>query len=229
MPTLRCFQNCYRTRRGFHFRRLQVTLSAANLGARVGGDHEKARPGGICLCINGREDQGTWRLAREDGRPPRMNVKNRRSSAVTVPAISPASAIIHQKLWQKLWQKLRVEELRGGGEREPRGTWLLPGRESTGLQKGNRYGHFEGRTAQAGCVRNDGNECAVLVSKSPADYQGGTSFPRHAEIDQPDLTAARGGRPLPQGTRTGRRRQRRFPRLPRVRNRKAGNGAAPLP
>ncbi len=29
------------------------------------------------------------------------DVKNRRSSAVTVPAISPASAIIDQKLWQK--------------------------------------------------------------------------------------------------------------------------------
>jgi hypothetical protein len=42
-----------------------------------------------------------------------MNVKNRRSSAVTVPVISPASAIIHQKLWQKL------EEHRGDGEREP--------------------------------------------------------------------------------------------------------------
>jgi hypothetical protein len=39
-------------------------------------------------------------------------------------------------------------------------------------------------------VGNDGNECAVLVSKSHADYQGGTGFPRHAEIDQPDLTAA---------------------------------------
>jgi len=44
-----------------------------------------------------------------------MNVKNRRSSAVTVPAVSTASAIIHQKLWQKL----RVEEHRGDGEREP--------------------------------------------------------------------------------------------------------------
>jgi len=44
-----------------------------------------------------------------------MNVKNRRSSAVTVRAVSPASATIHQKLWQKL----RVEELRGGGGREP--------------------------------------------------------------------------------------------------------------
>jgi TATA-binding protein-associated factor Taf7 len=48
---------------------------------------------------------------------PMMNVKNRRSRALTVPAISPASAIIHQKLWQKL----RVEEHRGGGEREPGG------------------------------------------------------------------------------------------------------------
>ena len=45
--------------------------------------------------------------------PPKMNVKNRRSSAVTVRALSPASTIIHPKLWQKL------EELLGGGEREP--------------------------------------------------------------------------------------------------------------
>ena len=30
--------------------------------------HEKARPGGICLCINRREDQGTGGLAREDAR-----------------------------------------------------------------------------------------------------------------------------------------------------------------
>jgi hypothetical protein len=43
---------------------------------------------------------------------PKMNAKIRRSSAVTVPAISPASAIVHQELWQKL------EERRGGGERE---------------------------------------------------------------------------------------------------------------
>jgi len=34
--------------------------------------------------------------------PQRMNVNNRRSRAVTVPAISPASAIIPQKPWQKL-------------------------------------------------------------------------------------------------------------------------------
>ena len=46
-----------------------------------------------------------------------MNVKNRRSNAVTVPVISPASAIIHQKLWQRL----RVEQHRGGGERESGG------------------------------------------------------------------------------------------------------------
>ena len=39
---------------------------AAKLGARVGRVHEKARAGGICLCINRREDQGTWGLARED-------------------------------------------------------------------------------------------------------------------------------------------------------------------
>src|SRR5574337_263653 len=35
------FPNCYRTRRGFHLRRLQVTLSAAKLGVRVGAVHEK--------------------------------------------------------------------------------------------------------------------------------------------------------------------------------------------
>ena len=64
--------------------------------------------------------------------------------------------------------------------------------KSTGLQKGNRYCYFEGRTAQAGGVRNNSNECAVLVSKGSADYQGGTGFPRQAEIDQPDLTAAWG-------------------------------------
>ena len=64
--------------------------------------------------------------------------------------------------------------------------------KSAGLQKGNRYGYFEGRTAQAGGVRNDGNESAVLVSKRPADYHGGTGFPRHAEIDQP--RPHRGGR-----------------------------------
>jgi hypothetical protein len=44
-----------------------------------------------------------------------MNVNNRRSSAVTIRAVSPASAMIHQKLWQKL------EEHRGGGERESGG------------------------------------------------------------------------------------------------------------
>jgi hypothetical protein len=49
----------------------------------------------------------------EPSSPPKMNVKNRRSSAVTVPAVSPASAIIHRKLWQKL------EEYRRGGERVP--------------------------------------------------------------------------------------------------------------
>jgi hypothetical protein len=44
-----------------------------------------------------------------------INVKNGRSRAVTVPAISPASATVHQKLWQKL------EGHRGGGERESGG------------------------------------------------------------------------------------------------------------
>src|ERR1700722_16005398 len=52
-----------RTRRGFHLRRVQVTLSATKLGARVGAVHEKARPGGICLGINRREinELGDWR------------------------------------------------------------------------------------------------------------------------------------------------------------------------
>ena len=45
------------------------------------------------------------------------------ATRVTVPAVSPAGAIIHGKLWPKL------EEYRGDGEREPWGTWLLPGRE----------------------------------------------------------------------------------------------------
>jgi hypothetical protein len=49
-------------------RTLQVTLSAAKIGARVGAVREKARPGGICLCIDRREDKGTWGLAREDAR-----------------------------------------------------------------------------------------------------------------------------------------------------------------
>jgi hypothetical protein len=43
--------------------RLQVTLSAAKLGARVGAEHEKDRPGGIGLSIDRREEQGTWGLA----------------------------------------------------------------------------------------------------------------------------------------------------------------------
>ena len=60
----------------FFWRRLQATpatLSAAKIGARVGAVHEKARPGGICLCIDRREDQGTWGLAREDARESARN------------------------------------------------------------------------------------------------------------------------------------------------------------
>ena len=58
----------------FFWRRLQATrASAAKIGARVGAVHEKARPGGICLCINRREDQGTWGLAREDARESARN------------------------------------------------------------------------------------------------------------------------------------------------------------
>src|ERR1700674_101152 len=52
----------------FHLRRLQVTLSAAKLGARVGASHEKARPGGICLGINRRADRRTHRLAWQNAR-----------------------------------------------------------------------------------------------------------------------------------------------------------------
>jgi len=32
--------------------RLQVTLSAAKLGAKIGAEYEKACRGGSCLCIN---------------------------------------------------------------------------------------------------------------------------------------------------------------------------------
>src|SRR5271157_4094745 len=72
------FPNCYRTRRGFHLRMLQVTLSGAKLAARVGAVHEKVRPGGLCLCIHRREDQATWRLAREDAREsPRNHTRGR--------------------------------------------------------------------------------------------------------------------------------------------------------
>jgi DoxX-like family len=44
------------------------TLIAAKLRVRVGAIYEKARSGGVCLCINRRKDQGTWGLAREDAR-----------------------------------------------------------------------------------------------------------------------------------------------------------------
>src|SRR5882757_2574340 len=46
-------------------RKLQVALSAAKLGARVGAVHEETYPGGICLCIHRREDQRTWALVIE--------------------------------------------------------------------------------------------------------------------------------------------------------------------
>ncbi len=39
-------------RRGSHWRRLQVMLSPAKLDARVGAIYEKARRGGICVCID---------------------------------------------------------------------------------------------------------------------------------------------------------------------------------
>jgi hypothetical protein len=41
----------------------QVTLSAAKLGAGTGGDHEKARPGGICPALIDEKIKalGDWR------------------------------------------------------------------------------------------------------------------------------------------------------------------------
>src|SRR5215831_7027374 len=46
----------------------------AKIAARLGATtHEKARPGGISLCINRREDQGAWRLARQDARESARN------------------------------------------------------------------------------------------------------------------------------------------------------------
>src|SRR5207253_3489666 len=56
----RCWLEWGCSRRGFLLQRLQVTLSAAKLGARVGAVHEKARRGGICLCNHRRQDHGTW-------------------------------------------------------------------------------------------------------------------------------------------------------------------------
>lgn len=48
----------------------------------------------------GAEEKGVREEKRVRNRhsPPEMIVKNRRSSAVTVRAVSPASAIIHQEL-----------------------------------------------------------------------------------------------------------------------------------
>src|SRR5207245_3463485 len=71
-PVATISPNCYRTRRGFHLRRLQVTLSAAKLGARVGTVHEKARPGGICLCIDRRDRNADGIRRRGPARPARM-------------------------------------------------------------------------------------------------------------------------------------------------------------
>ena len=64
----------------------------------------------------------------------------------------------------KSWKSTEAEQRANCGERR----YTLD-EKSTGLQKGDRYGYFEGRAAQAGGVRNDGNECAVLVSKGHAD------------------------------------------------------------
>src|SRR5579864_4050362 len=36
--------------------------------SQIGAVHEKTRPGGICRCIDRRQDRGTWGLAREDAR-----------------------------------------------------------------------------------------------------------------------------------------------------------------
>jgi hypothetical protein len=73
---------------------------------------------------------------------PKMNVKNRWSRAVMVPPVSPASAIVHQILWRKP----RVEEHRGGEEREPWGTSSHPGREKRqASERKNRKGRFANR------------------------------------------------------------------------------------
>ena len=76
-----------------------------------------------------------------------MNVNNRRSSAVTVRAISPASAIVHQELWQKL----RVEEHRGGGARIGRASEKVGSRaQGAGEQRqlgGGQGGHVVGKPA----------------------------------------------------------------------------------
>src|ERR1017187_4454195 len=69
-------------------RRWQVRLSAAKLVREFGAAHEEVRPGqppheantglrgdpgGICLRIHRRENQATWRLAREDARESARN------------------------------------------------------------------------------------------------------------------------------------------------------------
>ncbi len=56
------FPNCYRTRRGFHLRRFQVTLSAAKLGARVGGVHMKSPEESASALIDEKiKELGDWR------------------------------------------------------------------------------------------------------------------------------------------------------------------------
>lgn len=57
------------------------------------------------------------------------------------------------------WKSSEAVESANGGERR----YTLD-EKNTGLQKGNRYGHFEGRTAQAGGVRNKGKEKRYQVS-----------------------------------------------------------------
>src|SRR6266704_5477252 len=72
MPAI--LSGCHIGRKHFQIRRrLQVTLSVAKLGARVGAIYEKDRPGGISICIHRREDQRTWGLAREDARESARN------------------------------------------------------------------------------------------------------------------------------------------------------------
>src|SRR5437868_5588199 len=41
---------------------------AAKIDSRLGSEYGEAHPDGIRLCIDRRQDQGTWRLAREDAK-----------------------------------------------------------------------------------------------------------------------------------------------------------------
>jgi hypothetical protein len=54
--------------------------------------------------------------------------------------IIAAELDLEHLIHQKLWQELRVEEYRGGGERESSGTSLHPGREKHGPSERNQAG-----------------------------------------------------------------------------------------